>query len=213
MLPLPGRLLPAPAPTPQVTPRVFVRPTPHAHSTMVLPPEFIDPAPGVFGIYLTGSYFPPAGGQMKGTSDKTAIGLTLPNDGAHDKVNVDLLITNDASSPTINFTVGSLNISLSVTDLDGNPLTSFGQPLLLMVQPLADDVDAAGGDPGAVTVTQLDPAGSGDFVPVEFDVNPDGTLTIAATDLWIGPTIATIEFGGVCVRRLSCPGARFRRAN
>jgi hypothetical protein len=85
-----------------------------------------------------------------------------------------------------NLGVGGRILNLRATDAAGSSIWAFDQPLSLTVALSPADLEAAGGDPGAVLVSILDP-NTGASSPLEVALNEDGTLSATVSGLAPAP--------------------------
>jgi hypothetical protein len=115
----------------------------------------------------------PALGGVLTTADQT-VSIQVPVGASDGPLSLSLSAVDPSAAA--NITINGQSFALVVLDDAGNPVTSFLQPFELLVVP------PPGTDPGALTISVLDPA-SGAFLAAQTQVTDDGRVSVVVSAL------------------------------
>jgi hypothetical protein len=115
----------------------------------------------------------PALGGVLTTADQT-VSIQVPVGASDGPLSLSLSAVDPSAAA--NITINGQSFALVVVDDSGNPVTSFLQPLEVLVVP------PPGTDPSALTISVLDPA-SGAFLAAQTQVTADGLVSVLVSDL------------------------------
>jgi outer membrane protein assembly factor BamB len=155
-----------PTPTPTVTPVATEPPT-------AVPETQVQTAAVAAAAPVTAIIDPAVGGVL--TTTDQVLRVEVPPDAASDLLSLSLLSVDPSGAANIAIN-GQQLYALSVVDSDGNPITTFLQPVTLLWAPPPTT------DPSAVSIATLDPT-TGTLQPLALEVTDDGRVQASVTSL------------------------------